>query len=93
MWDENCVSNPDVDIIPSQDKVTQQILSHWKPFLDLKLMFPDSRLVEQLSLCSHCNLSRYLTVVLRTFPFCLVPPRNNGATCQHLCTNTREDNV
>ena len=30
VWDENSDSNTDVVVIPSQDKVTQQILSHWK---------------------------------------------------------------
>ena len=37
--DESSASNTDVVVIPSQDKVTQQILSHCQPFWDLKLMF------------------------------------------------------
>jgi hypothetical protein len=51
--DENSASNADVTVIPSQLRVTEQILSHWQPFQDLKLMFADSRRVEQLSLYSH----------------------------------------
>jgi hypothetical protein len=51
--DENAVSNAAVTGIPSQHRVTQQILSHWKPFLDLKLMFAGSLRAEQLSLRSQ----------------------------------------
>jgi hypothetical protein len=36
-----------------QQRVTQQILSHWQPFQDLKLMFAGSRRAEQLSLRSQ----------------------------------------
>ncbi len=51
---ESSVSNTDdVADIPSQLKVTQQILSHWKPFRDLKLKFVDSRRDEQLNLHSQ----------------------------------------
>ncbi len=39
--------------VPSQDRVTQQILSHWQSFQDVKLMFSGSYRVEQLSLRSH----------------------------------------
>ena len=53
MRDESSASNADVAAIPSQHKVTQQILSHWQPFLDLKLMFAGSRCAEQLSLRSQ----------------------------------------
>ncbi len=53
MWDESSVSNDDVTVIPSQPRVTQQILSHWQPFRDLKLMFPDSCRAEHLSLRSQ----------------------------------------
>jgi hypothetical protein len=38
---------------PSQHKVTQQLLSHWQPFRDLKLMFSGSRHAEQLNLRSQ----------------------------------------
>ncbi len=51
--DENSVSNTDVVDIPSQHKVTRQILNHSQSFLDLKLMFPDSSHTEQLSLISQ----------------------------------------
>ena len=34
--DESSVSNADVTAIPSQFKVTKQILLHWQPFRDLK---------------------------------------------------------
>ena len=53
VWDESSASNADVTVIPSQLRVTQQILSHWKPFRDLKLLFAGSRLAEQLSLHSQ----------------------------------------
>jgi hypothetical protein len=53
VWDESSVSKADVTTIPSQFKVTKQILFHWKVFRDLKLMFPGSRLTEQLSLHSQ----------------------------------------
>jgi hypothetical protein len=43
----------DVTAIPSQFKVTKQILLHWQPFQDLKLMFAGSRRAEQLSLRSQ----------------------------------------
>jgi hypothetical protein len=51
--DESSVSNADATALPSQYRVTQQILSHWKPFQDLKLMFAGSRRAEQLSLRSQ----------------------------------------
>ena len=51
--DESSASNADVTAIPSQHRVTQQILSHWQPFRDLKLMFAGSRRAEQLSLHSQ----------------------------------------
>jgi hypothetical protein len=42
--DESSASNADVTtVIPAQSRVTQQILSHWQPFRDLKLMFAGSR--------------------------------------------------
>ncbi len=51
--DESSVSNADVTVIPSQFKVTQQILLHWQPFRDLKLKYVGSRQAEQLSLRSQ----------------------------------------
>jgi hypothetical protein len=52
--DENSASNADdVTVIPSQYRVTQQLLSHWQPFRDLKLMFEGSHRAEQLSLRSQ----------------------------------------
>ena len=51
--DENSASNADVPVIPTQLKVTHQILSHWEPFRDLKVRFADSRRAEQLSLRSQ----------------------------------------
>ena len=53
MRDESSASHADVTAIPSQHRVTQQILSHWQPFQDLKLMFAGSRRAEQLSLHSQ----------------------------------------
>jgi hypothetical protein len=51
--DESSASNAAVTAIHSQHRVTQQILSHWQPFLDHKLMFAGSRRAEQLSLRSQ----------------------------------------
>jgi hypothetical protein len=52
--DESSASNvADATAIPAQSRVTQQILSHWQPFRDLKLMFAGSRRTEQLSLRSQ----------------------------------------
>ena len=42
-----------VAAIPSQLKVTKQILFHWQPFRDLKLKYVGSRQAEQLSLRSQ----------------------------------------
>ena len=51
--DESSVSNADVTVIPSQFKVTKQILLHWKPFRDLNLKYVGSRQTEQLILHSQ----------------------------------------
>jgi hypothetical protein len=51
--DESSASKADATVIPAQHRVTQQILSHWQPFQDLKLMFAGSRRAEQLSLRSQ----------------------------------------
>jgi hypothetical protein len=51
--DESSASNADAPAVPSQHRVTQQILSHWQPFQDLKLMFAGSLRTEQLSLHSQ----------------------------------------
>ena len=57
---ENSDSNPDdVAVIPSQYRVTQQLLSHWQPFRDLKLIFAGSRRAEQFSLRSQQPHSVY----------------------------------
>ena len=53
MRDESSASNADVAVIPSQLRVTQQILSHWQPFKDLKFRFAGSRRAEQLNLRSQ----------------------------------------
>jgi len=50
---ESSASNADAIAILSQHRVSQQILSHWQPFRDLKLMFAGSRRAEQLSLRSQ----------------------------------------
>ncbi len=49
VWDENSASNVAVTALPSQFKVTKQILLHWQPFRDLKLKYVGSRQAEQLS--------------------------------------------
>jgi hypothetical protein len=57
--DESSAPNADVAAISSLyrgGKVTQQILSHWQPFLDLKLMFAGSRRAEQSSLRSQQHI-------------------------------------
>ena len=51
--DESSASNADVTVIPSQFKVTKQILLHWQPFRDIKLKYVGSRQAEQLSLRSQ----------------------------------------
>ncbi len=67
MWDENSVSNVDVVVIPSQDRVTQQILSHCQTFKDLKFRFSDSSRAEQLNLRSQqCIVVTVEDSVLRT---------------------------
>jgi len=45
--DESSASNDDVTAVPSQFKVTKQILLHWQPFRDLKLKYVGSRQAEQ----------------------------------------------
>ena len=55
--DENSVSNAGVVAVPSQLKVTKQILLHWPPFRDLKLKYVGSRQSEQLNLCSHQRIA------------------------------------
>ncbi len=47
--DESSASNAGVTTIPSQLKITKQILRHWQPFQDLKLQSVGSRRQEQLS--------------------------------------------
>ncbi len=67
MWDESSSSNTDVTVIPSQFKVTKQILLHWQPFRDLKLKYVGSCQSEQLS--SHSQQRVVSTVeesVLKT---------------------------
>jgi hypothetical protein len=54
--DERSVSNVDVTVIPSQFKVTKQILLHWQPFRDLKLKYVGSRQAEQLILLSQQHI-------------------------------------
>ena len=54
--DESSASNADVAVIPSQHRVTQQILSHWQPFRDLKFRFVISRRAEQLNLHSQQHI-------------------------------------
>jgi hypothetical protein len=51
--DETSASNASVTAMPSQYRVSLQMLSHWQPFRDLKLMFPGPRRAEQLTLRSQ----------------------------------------
>ncbi len=53
MRDESSASNADTTVIPSQHMVTQQILTHWQSFQDLKLMFTGSLRAKQFSLPSQ----------------------------------------
>ena len=53
MRDESSASNADATTIPSQLKVTKQILLHWQPFRDLKHMYAGSHRAEQLSFRSQ----------------------------------------
>jgi hypothetical protein len=50
---ETSASNAAVTAIPSQHRISLQMLSHWQPFRDLKLMFAGSRRAEQLTLRSQ----------------------------------------
>jgi len=54
--DESPVSTTDAVVIPSQHEVTVQILSHWQPFIDLKLSYTDSCRAEQLTLRSQQHI-------------------------------------
>ncbi len=54
--DESSASNVGVVVIPSQFKVTQQILLHWQPSRDLKLKFVGSRRAEQLNFLSQQHI-------------------------------------
>jgi hypothetical protein len=51
--DESSVSNADDTVMPTQFKVTKQILLHWQTFRDLKLKYVGLRQTEQLSSCSQ----------------------------------------
>ncbi len=63
--DESSVSNAGVAVIPSQFKVTQQVLQKWQPFRDLKIKF--SRRQEQLSSrCQQCVVDTVEESMLRT---------------------------
>jgi hypothetical protein len=85
--DESSASNSGVVVIPSQFKVTQQILLHWQPFRDLNLKFVGSRRAEQLSLRSQQSIVATIEdSVLRTEmadleskeeddPKCILSPR------------------
>jgi hypothetical protein len=65
--DESSASTADVAVIPSQHKFTAQILSHWQPFIDIKLSYAGSRRAEQLSLRSQQRIvSTVEDSVLRT---------------------------
>jgi hypothetical protein len=65
--DESSASNAGVSAIPSQFKVTQQMLLKWQPFRDLKLKFVGSRRQEQLSsLCQQRVVATVEESVLRT---------------------------
>ncbi len=55
-WDERSASNAGVAVIPSQFKVTQQILLHCHPFRELKIRYVESRRAEQLSLRSQQHI-------------------------------------
>ena len=65
--DESSASNPGVVDLPSQFKVTQEILRKWQPFRDLNLKFVGSRRQEQLSsLCQQRVVATVEESVLRT---------------------------
>ena len=67
MRDESSVSNANDTVIPSQHRVTQQILSHWQPFIALKLSYAGSRRAQQSNLRSQqCIVATVEDSVLRT---------------------------
>ncbi len=77
--DESFASNDDTAVIPSQHRVTHQLLSHWQPFQDLKLMFAGSRRAEQLSLRSQQRIVATVEdSVLRTAMTGLDSQEENG---------------
>jgi hypothetical protein len=51
--DETSASNAAATSIPSQHRVSLQMLNHWQPFRDLKLMSSGSRRAELLTLRSQ----------------------------------------
>ncbi len=53
MRDETSASKAAATAIPSQHRIFLQMLNHWQPFRDLKLMFAGSRRTEQLTLRSQ----------------------------------------
>ncbi len=53
MRDESSACNTAITAIPSQHRISLQILNHWQHFRNLKLMFAGSRRAEQLSLRSQ----------------------------------------
>jgi hypothetical protein len=84
VWDESSTSNTDVTVIPSQSRIIQQILSHWQPFRDLKLMFARSRRAEQLRQSSQQNIVDTVEdYVLRTVMADLESQEEDAPKCIH----------
>ncbi len=72
MRDESSASIADTAFIPSQHRVTHQLLSHLQLFQVLKLMFAGWRRAEQLSLRSQQRIVATVEdSVLRTEMACL----------------------
>jgi hypothetical protein len=64
---ESSASNAAVPVIPSQPRITLQVLRHWQHFRDLKLMFVGSHRAEQLRLRSQQRIVATVEdTVLRT---------------------------
>ncbi len=59
VWDESSDSIDAVSVIPSHHRITLQILSHWKDFRDLNLMFVDSSRSRVVSRVHHQTISRF----------------------------------
>ncbi len=96
MRDESSASNAAVPVIPSQHRITRQILIHWQPFRDLKLKFEDSCLTEHLRLRSQQRIVSVFTPISwlgQTVAVCGCRKFQLDALGDHLCICTVHSGV